>query len=269
MLRYELLRRLIAGSLGRFAFEPMISDLQYRILKTIRPQVSDERSSSAYSGKSKLQTLLGDKFLRTIQGKTVLDFGCGGGAEAVEMALAGTARVIGLDIREEVLGPARERALRAGLAAKCSFAISTEERADVVVSLDAFEHFADPAAILQIMNELLVPGGEVFISFGPTWYHPLGGHLFSVFPWAHLLFREEALIRWRSDFKTDGATRFHEVAGGLNGMTIRRFAELVQASHFRLTSLELVPIRKLRLFHNRLTREFTTAIVRCQLTKTT
>ncbi len=52
------------------------------------------------------------------------------------------------------------------------------------------------------MNTLLQPAGEVLVSFGPTWYHPLGGHLFSVFPWAHLIFSEKALIRWRSTFKT-------------------------------------------------------------------
>jgi hypothetical protein len=68
------------------------------------------------------------------------------------------------------------------------------------------------------------------ISFGPTWHHPYGGHLFSVFPWAHLIFSEKALTRWRSDLRDDGATRFGEVAGGLNQMTIRRFEELVADS---------------------------------------
>jgi hypothetical protein len=97
----------------------------------------------------------------------------------------------------------------------------------------------------------------------------LGGHLFSVFPWAHLLFSEKALIRWRSTFKTDGATRFGEVAGGLNQMTVAKFQRLVADSPLQFANLELVPIRKVRLFHNRLTREFTTAIVRCRLVKRT
>jgi hypothetical protein len=98
-------------------------------------------------------------------------------------------------------------------------------------------------------------------------FHPLGGHLFSVFPWAHLLFREEALIRWRSTFKTDGATRFGEVAGGLNQMTIKKFEGIVEESPFRFVSFESIPIKRLRRFHNRLTREFTTAAVRCRLVK--
>lgn len=157
----------------------------------------------------------------------------------------------------------------AGVEDRCTFATKLDQPAEIVVSIDAFEHFDDPAAMLRLMNGLLRPDGEVIVSFGPTWYHPLGGHLFSVFPWAHLLLSEEALIRWRSTFKSDGATRFGEVAGGLNQMTIARFEALVAASPLRFASIELPPIRKVRPLHNRLTREFTTAVVRCRLVKRT
>ncbi len=75
------------------------------------------------------------------------------------------------------------------------------------------------------MASLLKPSGFALVEFGYTWFHPYGGHLFSVFPWAHLIFTEKSLIRWRSDFKTDGATRFQEVAGGLNQMTIATVGE--------------------------------------------
>jgi hypothetical protein len=115
------------------------------------------------------------------------------------------------------------------------------------------------------MHEMLKPGGRVLASFGPTWYHPYGGHLFSVFPWAHLLFSEKALIKWRSGFKTDGATRFNEVDGGLNQMTIRRFERLVSGSPFVFEEFECVPIRSLKRLANPVTREVTTSIVRCKL----
>jgi SAM-dependent methyltransferase len=247
----------------------MLTGLQYRILKWISPGAPDCCSGYVYEGKSKLAVLMGDDFFTKIAGKVIVDFGCGDGAEAVEMMGRGAQRVIGIDLREDVLQAARQRALRMGVQDACLFAASTEELADMVVSLDAFEHFTDPAEVLRIMNTLLRPAGEVLVSFGPTWYHPLGGHLFSVFPWAHLIFSEKALIRWRSTFKTDGATRFGEVAGGLNQMTIARFEELIAHSPLRFASLELVPIRKLRRFHNRLTREFTTAVVRCRLVRRT
>ena len=245
----------------------MLTDLQSRILLKLFPGNSLRENSSSYEGKSKLQVLLGNDFFRRISGKLVIDFGCGEGGEAIEMALKGADRVIGLDIREEILSTARRKAMEAGVQDLCFFTSHTQELADIVVSVDAFEHFADSAAILRKMSELLRPQGEVLVSFGPTWYHPLGGHLFSVFPWAHLIFSEKALIRWRSTFKTDGATRFGEVAGGLNQITIDRFEKLVADSPFRFASLDLVPIRRLRHFHNRFTREFTTAVVRCRLVK--
>ena len=115
------------------------------------------------------------------------------------------------------------------------------------------------------MHSLLKPGGVVMVSFGPTWYHPLGGHLFSVFPWAHLVFSESALVRWRADLRSDKATRFCEVEGGLNQMTIARFERLVRGSRFKLETLQTVPIRALRRVHCHVTREFTTAVVRARL----
>lgn len=243
------------------------SDLQYRILKRIAPQEPRYLSGAVYAGKSKIKTLLGEHALRELRGKVVVDFGCGDGHEAIELAQNGAEQVIGIDNREPALHRARENARRAGLQDVCLFCSEGGHRADAIISLDGFEHFGDPGAVLQTMYHLLKPGGVVYSSFGPTWYHPLGGHLFSVFPWAHLIFSERALIRWRSDLRTDGATRFGEVEGGLNGMTIARFEDLLKRSPFVVDSLETKPIRKLRLLHNGLTREFTTSVVRCKLLK--
>lgn len=179
----------------------------------------------------------------------------------------GAQKVFGLDIREDLLEVARANAQSAGVAHICEFGTSTDLRADLIFSIDAFEHFSDPDTILRVMDGLLDRHGEVIVCFGPTWYHPYGGHLFSIFPWAHLLFSEKALIRWRADFKSDGATRFREVAGGLNQMTIRRFQRIVESGPFRFKMIECHPIRKLSPVHNRWTREFTTAVVRCRLVK--
>lgn len=238
----------------------------YRILKLIScGHADDQQNGNGSAIDRKFEVRLGVSFWREIRGKTVIDFGCGPGIEAVEMAQRGARKVIGLDIQEEWLRQARERATQAGVNDRCTFAAKTDERADVIISLDAFEHFDNPVEVLRTMRELLKPDGCVIANFGPTWYHPLGGHLFSVFPWAHLLFTERALIRWRSDFKTDGATRFSEVAGGLNQMTIHRFERIVEQSPFRFADFEAIPIRKLKPVANRLTRELTTSIVRCKL----
>ena len=220
---------------------------------------------SAYEGVSKIETLLGKKIWAATKDRVVIDFGCGDGEDAVEVAKRGAKRVIGVDIRERALANARKRAAAHGVADRCVFTRQTVEKADVILSLDAFEHFDDPAEILRIMRRLLQDNGCIIAAFGPTWYHPLGGHLFSPFPFAHLIFTERSLIRWRSDFKTDGATRFREAEGGLNQMTIRRFQAIVAESDFKFAEFEPVPIRKLKPIANRFTREFTTAIVRCKL----
>lgn len=219
--------------------------------------------ATAYIGRSKLEVLLGAGIWDQTRDKVVLDFGCGPGAEAVEIAEHGARHVIGIDLRDKWLELGTEHAADRGVSERCTFAREWTEPVDLIVSLDSFEHFADPAGVLTHMRGLLRPGGKVLAAFGPTWYHPLGGHIYSVFPFSHLLFSERALVRWRSLHKTDGATTIAE--SGLNKMTIKRFIALVDASPLRFASFELLPIRPLRRIANRLTREFTTAAVRCVL----
>ena len=246
----------------------MLTSLQVQLLRWRYPAGASNMDGSAYVGKSKLAVLMGADFFDRIAGKVVVDFGCGSGHEVVEMAERGAVRhVIGVDLRESELAKGRQLATERGVADKCTFTTRAEMQADVVVSLDAFEHFSDPAHILVLMSDLLAPTGECMISFGPTWYHPLGGHLFSPFPWAHLLFSERALITWRNDFRSDGATRFGEIEGGLNQLTIAQFERYVAGSPLRFEAMTTVPIRPLRRLHTRLTREFTTAIVQCRLRK--
>lgn len=245
---------LIGGSLG------------YGILRVIAKDPPRRQCEFNQTDSFKLDQYFGTELRSAIAGKTVIDFGCGDGVQAVAMArIAPDCRVIGLDIQERLLDHARKRAERAGLSGRCHFTTRTDEKADVIVSIDAFEHFDDPLAILQLMSLLLKPGGQVLVSFGPTWLHPYGGHLFSVFPWAHLVFTEQALIRWRARFRSDGAKHFAEVDGGLNQLRIADFERMVEASPLMLDWIETVPIRRLALLRWRPLREFGTSIVRCRL----
>ena len=241
----------------------------YLLLKRLGQRMASDDGGEPviYQRHPKLEVLFGPDVWQTFAGRTVLDFGCGTGDEAIQIARHGARNVVGLDIREELLELARRKAQEAGVAGRCQFATDADAPADVILSVDAFEHYADPAAVLERMVRLLAPGGTILIAFGPPWWHPLGGHLFSVFPWAHVVFTERALIRWRADFKTDGATRFSEVAGGLNQMTVARFHRLVRTCPLRLRAFEARPIRKLRWAANRLTRELVTSVVLCELSR--
>ena len=243
--------------------------LAYRILRCIAsahsrlPTTQDVYETPI----EKLTTHFTDRFFSAIKGRTVIDFGSGKGREAVEIAKQGAQRVIGIELQERFRDAARQHASEQGVGSVCEFVESTSETADIVFSLDSFEHFDDPADILRRMARLVGESGEVWISFGLPWLHPYGGHLFSVFPWAHLVFTESALIRWRSDFKSDGATRFNEVAGGLNQMTIGRFEKLVEASPLEFSEFRLTPIGKLKPLHYRWSREFTTSLIFARLQK--
>ena len=240
-------------------------EIGYKLLRKLVKVSPGNEITTAYDGLSKMEVFFGPEIWAELANKTVLDFGCEAGIEAIDMAQHGVRRVIGLDIREEPLAVARVAAKKAGVENSCTFTSQTDEKVDVIVSLDAFEHFADPLTMLGVMRRLLKDDGFVLTCFGPTWYHPLGGHGFSIFPWSHLVFSESVLMRWYSEASGKVAHHFNEVTGGLNQLTVRDFEKIVAKSEFEFASMESVPIRKLKLLSNRLTREFTTAVVKCRL----
>jgi len=228
-----------------------------------RYQWHDLEAREGYVAKGKVDSLFGPEFWHSVRGKTVIDFGCGHGDEAIDIARYGAARVIGIERPGKSLDIARKNLARAGIT-NCEFVTETKERADIVLSIDSFEHFDNPDRILKFMAGLLKPDGRVIASFGYPWYHPLGGHL-PLFPWGHLVFTERSLMTWRSKFKTDGATRFEEMEGGLNKMSIRKFKRLISESPLQIETLRTVPIRAARRLHCGLTREFFTSLIQVTL----
>jgi 2-polyprenyl-3-methyl-5-hydroxy-6-metoxy-1,4-benzoquinol methylase len=241
--------------------------LGVRVLTYLSPNGENNNlDGSAYRNKSKLEVLFGRDFFDEIRGKTVIDFGCGVGDESMEMASRGAAHVTGVDIRQKFIEEAATRARRAGLSDRLEFRPTVETPADVIVSLDGFEHYDDPAGVLETMAAWLRPGGKVLVSFGCTWYHPYGGHLFALFPWGHLLFTEHAMLTWRKQSHPEQLARTVTECG-LNKMTIRRFERLVAQSPLCFARYETRPIRQAKRLHlwNRATREFFTSVVQATL----
>jgi 2-polyprenyl-3-methyl-5-hydroxy-6-metoxy-1,4-benzoquinol methylase len=245
-------------------------ELGYRLLCLLAPPASliaqhGNPSATCPPPVSLLPVYFGPELWSVTAGATVIDFGCGFGGDAIELARRGARRVVGIEIRDWVIDCARKNAAAAGVAGKCSFAKATDEKADVIVSVDTFEHIQDLGAAMQQMRHMLAPGGSVWASFGPPWFHPRGGHIFSVLPWAHVMFTEKALMRWRSSFTpgTSSARRFMD--WGLSMLTIREFLRTVDESPLKAEWVDLVPIRPLRFLHTRPTRAWTTSVVRCRL----
>ena len=115
------------------------------------------------------------------------------------------------------------------------------------MSSDAFEHISDPRGVLEVTWRALRSDGRFAITFGDPWYHPHGSHMqfFTKLPWVHVLFSEPTIMHVRSRFRDDGATRYGEVRGGLNQMTVRRFVSLITRSGYRLERLEFQAIKGL------------------------
>ena len=162
-----------------------------------------------------------------LRGKTVLDLGCGSGSTAIALGQKGAARVLGVDIRPVELARGMLETEYAGLAGTVEFRQIAadgsglgDERFDVVVSKDAFEHVADPARHMRVIEDHVVDGGDVVIAFGPLWKSPWGSHLgfMTSVPWVHLVFPEEIMLAERLRFRPwEGEiSRLDDVPGGLD-----------------------------------------------------
>jgi ubiquinone/menaquinone biosynthesis C-methylase UbiE len=202
-----------------------------------------------------------------VEGRSVLDFGCGAGRQSVALAKNLGAQVTGVDTNSQILKDAIALASTHNLALDtCRFTESLgDSRYDVIITQNAMEHFPNPAAILQTMKEHLKPGGQILVTFSPPWFAPYGHHMhfFCKLPWLNLMFSEKTVMKVRARYRSDGATRYTEVESGLNKMTLAKFERLVRESglkvarkHYRgvkgLDFLTKIPVIR-ELFTNRVT----------------
>lgn len=108
--------------------------------------------------------------LCSLQGKRVLDVGCGGGILADSMARKG-ADVLGIDLAAKALRVAQLHALEAQTGNVHYREVSVEALAkeqpasfDAVTCMEMLEHVPDPSSVVRACSELVKPGGWVFFS---------------------------------------------------------------------------------------------------------
>ncbi len=104
-----------------------------------------------------------------LNGKCVLDVGCGGGILSESMFFKG-ADVTGIDLGEKALSVAKLHQLESGAKVNYRY-IAVEQLADeapasydVVTCMEMLEHVPDPAAVVTACAKLVKPGGNVFFS---------------------------------------------------------------------------------------------------------
>jgi 2-polyprenyl-6-hydroxyphenyl methylase/3-demethylubiquinone-9 3-methyltransferase len=104
-----------------------------------------------------------------LEGKKVVDIGCGGGILAESISQSG-ADTTGIDLSEKALKVAELHALEVG--ANLTYrSISAEELAeeqaeqyDVVTCMEMLEHVPDPMSVVRACANLCKPGGTLFFS---------------------------------------------------------------------------------------------------------
>ncbi len=104
-----------------------------------------------------------------LQGKRVIDVGCGGGILTEGLAKHG-ADALGIDLSEDLLDIAELHGLESGITATYkkisaeAIAEQEPESFDHVTCMEMLEHVPDPASIISACAKLVKPGGLVFFS---------------------------------------------------------------------------------------------------------
>jgi 2-polyprenyl-3-methyl-5-hydroxy-6-metoxy-1,4-benzoquinol methylase len=107
--------------------------------------------------------------IEPLKDATVLDIGCGSGPYVVEAARRGSRRVVGLDMAPPMLGLARERAQKAGVAERCEFALGTFPQAvppgvfDRAIVMGVMDYVPDPLKFLSTLAQRV--RGRASVSF--------------------------------------------------------------------------------------------------------
>lgn len=95
-----------------------------------------------------------------IRGKRILDVGCGTGRYCIELAKAGPAAVVGIDLAENALRIASKLAEVNGLSEVCYFRCTDftksdfEARFHVCLAIGLFDYIADPVPLISKMRDV-------------------------------------------------------------------------------------------------------------------
>ncbi|MEW8249844.1 MAG: bifunctional 2-polyprenyl-6-hydroxyphenol methylase/3-demethylubiquinol 3-O-methyltransferase UbiG [Candidatus Thiodiazotropha sp.] len=104
-----------------------------------------------------------------LEGRRVLDVGCGGGILSESMAAHG-AQVTGIDMGEAPLQVARLHLLESGLEINYEripverLAREQPESFDLITCMEMLEHVPDPTSVVSACARLVKPGGRLFFS---------------------------------------------------------------------------------------------------------
>lgn len=170
-----------------------------------------------------------------IEGRDVLDVGCGHGGIACYLGVLGARRVVGIDVNTKHLGCAqllaKEIAFR--FHPECQLPVwftrmtadhlaLRDEEFDLVFADNVFEHFTEPAQVLREVARVLRPGGQLYVPTFSSIYSKYGLHLKHglKLPWANLAFSERTIIETLARLAAENS-RLYEIYPGLRESPVR------------------------------------------------
>ncbi len=172
-----------------------------------------------------------------IRGSVALDYCCGNGEVALEMAKRGASKVMGIDISPVAVQNARALARSAGVEEICEFSVMDAEHTefadsmfDVIHEYGALHHL-DLAAAYKELSRILKPDGKVIcteaLRHNPFihWYRKRTPHLRTQWEFEHIL-------------------GIPEIEGG------KKYFEALNYRTFHLAALAAVPLRRIYFFEN-------------------
>jgi ubiquinone/menaquinone biosynthesis C-methylase UbiE len=96
-----------------------------------------------------------------VQGKKVLDIGCGSGRYAIEFAKRGATEVIGIDLAPHMIALSQQHAVDNGVENVCQFQVGDffkmefPRRFDICLAIGVFDYIEAPKSFLQKMKEIV------------------------------------------------------------------------------------------------------------------
>lgn len=97
--------------------------------------------------------------LHPLEGKSILDVGCGSGRFCLAFAEGGASRVLGVDFAEAMIEIAREYARRLNLESQCEFRVGSypedvpERGFDAATALGFFDYIEEPLPLMRAMGD--------------------------------------------------------------------------------------------------------------------
>lgn len=171
--------------------------------------------------------------ITNLQGKRILDVGCGGGILAESLSKGG-ATVTGIDLSTKALKVAELHQLESGTSVRY-LTISAEDLAkeesqsyDVVTCMEMLEHVPDPSSVVQACAKLCKPGGHIFFS---TLNRNLKSYLFAIIGAEYILqLLPKGTHQYEKFIKPSELAQFTRAAGleviELKGMTYNPITQI-------------------------------------------